>query len=79
MKVVFSPTIGSRRTYKFNEYSQTQLTEFGFPPHRKYNECFKCGETIFFDPSVKGKSGKLIPREKVTGLLHNCPGRRSCD
>jgi hypothetical protein len=55
---------------------QTNLLEFGFQQiYRKYKSCCKCNRLIFFDSNVKNSKGRILPREKSTGLIHNCPGR----
>lgn len=74
-------TVKSSQTIKYTETKsiktrQSNLLEFEFPAiHRRYKHCYKCDAIIFYDASVRSSKGKIIPRDKSTGLLHCCPGR----
>jgi hypothetical protein len=81
-KLEYRPSNKDTQTKNYNtegdgpKLRQTNLLEFGFPQiYRKYKPCCKCNELIFFDTSVKNSKGRVLPREKSTGLIHNCPGR----
>lgn len=89
MKDLFPPTIEYRSQFKDCKIKtngaeghklksrQSNLEEFGFLPlFRKYKQCHRCDEVIFYDPSVKSSKGRIVLREKLTGLIHRCPGRR---
>ena len=62
----------SRRTNSQQQQSeqppqQQQLQQ------RQYHQCNKgCGQEIYFDTNNKSQSGKWIPLDKDTGLLHQC-------
>ena len=52
------------------QQSQQQQTQ----QQRRYHQCNKgCGQEIYFDANhSKSQSGKWIPLDKNTGLLHQC-------
>jgi hypothetical protein len=40
---------------------------------KKTKPCLRCGEPIYFDPSMKSEKGKFIPLDPTTEEPHDCP------